>query len=269
MLTLDRHKLLRLACPAAVLAFVFVVLGPLALRAQADETDLFKYLVGLSEKEKMLADPNAATIQYLQTDTTFQRLVSRSTPFLQVKNDGSEDSIVELRLTIGDDSYHFGNTFLDAFAVVGKTTPGIAITPSVEQDGDVLVVGFDEGLHAGDFVRFRIDLDDDAGKILYPDYRTVFFGSATQAMVQVKYEGMPEPTDWVPFEHMDQESATVGSSGSCCCSFGGSDPLYRFTASGVISAVPEPGSIVLCVVGVLGGIGVHRRYRARAARGSC
>jgi hypothetical protein len=286
MLTKDEHKLLRPWHFAAISTFVLVVLCPPELRAQTP-TYTGSFQARLSEKEQMLTDPNAATIRYLQSDTNFQRKVSLSTPFVELTNDSLDDSILEFRMTIGDERFNFSNMFLGDYALIGKTTSGIEIDPSIVEDGNELIIAFPNGLLAGETVRFRIDLDpDDPDEFgtSYPDYRTVLFNSANMAMVQATYDidTLSVESDWVPFmisstELEVVEAGSVASAGGCCCSFGGGatagrggqplyNPEYTVATGGGSPAAPEPGSVVLSLIALLGGLGVSRQQRLSHGR---
>ncbi len=279
MLAIDRHTLLRFCCSAAVAAAVLVTLGPVDLRAETAATEAFQ--VRINEKEMRLATDDAAWIEHLTKDLGWQRMVSRNMPFVELLNDlESSAPIVELRMTIGDTMYHFSDDFLGAFALVGTTTPDVEIESSVEDDGSTLVVEIlNGGLQPGDLVRFKIDIDpnDPTGGLAdYADYREVMLGATTSggdnSAVQVAFEIDPDDptwTDWVTFGDATasgQQSYNYTSYSNCCCCCGNNQPLDDpYEVTGKIEPVPEPGSIVLCLIGLLGGAAMWRR-RSQSAR---
>lgn len=286
MFNIDQHKSLRLCRSAVVAIAALVVFGPLAAWAQAASDDAFS--ARISEKEKMLTSTdatsvtNSAMVNYLETDTNFQRTVFRSTPWVEVTNaPASTDAIQQVIMTLADSQYQFGSTFLGDYAVVGKTTPGITIDPSVTAGGSELIINFPDGLLSGQTVRFRIDLDDTTDAASFPDYRDVLLapagGSASSgdyATISAVYvPSVGDPITVGPEVFLDDrsdvniESTVTASSGGCCCGGSGGPLDMPFIASGQSGTIPEPSSIVLCLAGLLGAVGLCRRGRDRGHGG--
>jgi hypothetical protein len=215
-------------------------------------------------------------------------MVSRNMPFIELLNDGDATAapITQLHMTIGNTQYHFADEFLGDFALLGTTTPDVQIQSSIASGGDELIIDIlNGGLLPGDLLRFKIDIDPDVpsgGTSDYADYRNVLFnmgGTTVQdtAMAWVTYNTGESyvTSDHAPFQDLtgvdlQSTSTRVSAASTCCCSGPGGQPLYdpnRYVATGGITAVPEPGSIVLCLIGLVGGVGFCRRHRARVHRG--
>ncbi len=286
MLAIDRHRLLRLCRTAAAAAFVVVMLCPPALWAA--DTGVDGFLARVSEKEMMLASTDdsgitdPAMVQHLEKDLSFQRLVARNMPYIELFNDADSNSpIAEYRMTIGDTAYHFSDALLGTYALAGTTTSGVDISSSVAMAGDELIVEIlNGGLLPGDMLRFKIDIDPDfptGTSADYADYRNVLFdtvsdpsqmSTADNSTVSVTFASGVS-TDPVVFPDVEANSLvsnSITNANTSCCCFGRSQPLdIPFRLTGQIVVVPEPASATLCLVGLLSAVGACRRYRGARA----
>jgi hypothetical protein len=137
----------------------------------------------ISEKELQLAHPtDMAWMKYNMWDITTERMFDRNTPTLELTNTSTANSLSQLQLTIGDSRFHFADDFFpgNSAIVLGTTTPGFDLSSMISADGNTLTVTVNGGLAPGETVRFRIDLDVDAGLpdppfYEHPDFRTVLF----------------------------------------------------------------------------------------------
>lgn len=279
---------------AALLALAYTLTIPLLSMAQPPD-DTASFTLELNEKEMMLAHPgDLGMAMYSMWDVSYQRILDRNMPFVKLFND--EDStvpITELRLTIGDERFNFSNSaamFHGKYTMNGRSNPDAAISSHVEDQGDELIVDFGNGgLLPGNGVCFRINLDVDAGYpdiFPYPDYRTVLFdmngievydggvpneSSDDNAMATVIYgTAGPPPLELGPYAFPDADVQAPQSFflNGVVRPYGIMEHPDTFAVSAAISGVPEPSSIVLGVIGGLGGMMLGLRSRRRAKRGS-
>jgi hypothetical protein len=252
------------------------------------------FSVTLSEKEMALATPtDMDMMKYLMWDLSFQRMTARSMPYVEVKNnDTSGAPLTEFRLTIGDTKFRYNCEFMGECAMQGKTTPNAGITSFTELNGDVLVVRFgDGGLAAGEIARFKIDIDPDPeykGLVFSnPDFRTVLFdmngrnvylndpdgtSSADNASFTGKFEmsGMePFITDPTFFEDRIVGGAAGQYYNNIYRPYGVMEEVdqFQFLSLGGGGEIPEPSTVALAMVSLLGSLAVPawarrgRRYR--------
>lgn len=212
----------------------------------------------------------------LMWDLPYSRMFARNMPFICLTNESATASITEFRMTIGDEQFHFDNDLMGMYAKLGKespTSPGLSST--VEDGGDTLVVSFlNGGLAPGATVNFQFDIGVDEGLSFYmhPDYRTVLFDmngdnlyslagidhevsddDNSQVSVKFAMTGMPSVTVGpVPFEDPSVVDGSSGFVNNRLARYGQNDPVRAFGLSGGTSLIPEPGSVVLAFVGLLG-----------------
>ncbi|MBN1854245.1 MAG: hypothetical protein JW829_16065 [Pirellulales bacterium] len=139
----------------------------------------YSYGIKYSSKQDLIVYPTDAN-KYLQaiTDSSYQRIADRNTPWIEVKNNvGSDTVITRYMMTIGDEAFHFSNSTFDDYIFRSTTdTPGTSLIASVADDGNTLIVDIPGGLAAGEAARFRVDIDpDDPDAFPHPDFRLVFF----------------------------------------------------------------------------------------------
>jgi hypothetical protein len=277
-----------LRCGAATLIVIFLgLVNPLPAVAQVLQ---HCFLLNISEKEMQLAAPNdPAWMKANMWDIGYQRMNDRNMPFLELVNTtafGGPD-IEQFQLTIGDTRFHFEDDVLGTFALLGNTTPGFELTPSTSNGGNLLTVNISKpgggGLAPGEVVRFKIDIDVDAGLpdppfFVHPDYRTVLFdmnglevygpdpnlppGAEDNAQASVTFSGgtMAGPTAFIDEIISGPQSIFFNDSFR---PKGVMEPVDIFDVDDCF-VIPEPGSSLLVMIGLLSGINYSRR-RGRAA----
>ncbi len=263
---------------------VLAILSSFVMGTAAWAVDSFT--ANFSEKELKLEHPDsAAWDSWFMGDIGYQRMVERNSPFIELVNDiNSTSNITEFHLTIGDNRFNFAPVDGTSPVKLGRTTPGYSITGSTTNSGDALVVNIGgTGLKPGEALKFKIKLGIDAsfateyankfGSSL-PDYRTVLFdmngfnvydnttnkSDEDNAQAYVLF-GTGEKSDVTVFQ--DQEVAVSQyynnrlRSGCCCVD----DPVQIFQLEGS-TAIPEPGSFALAMLGV----GSLLSFRSRRQR---
>jgi len=271
----------------AVSLLVLVAICALAKPAQAVITDT-DWNLKISEREIAFRPASdLMAMKSLMRDLPFSRMFARNMPFLCFTNESESASITELKLTIGDDKFHFADSLLGRYAKIGKATPGFSLSSTVEDGGDTLVVNFlNGGLAPGKTVDFQIDIDVDtefANSIYkHPDYRTVLFdmngdnlyenagilqdeSSKDNAQVTLTFAmtGMPSVTVGpVAFDDPNVFDGSAGFVNNHLARYGQYDPIRSFALSGG-SVVPEPSSLVVALVGFLGVALPFGRMRRR------
>jgi len=268
----------------SIAAFALLLAAILAGPAHAIIQDA-QFNLHISEDERRLAH------MPLKPVLGVTRLFNLNSPFIELQNNAISDApIVELRMTIGDEMFHFNNKFDDEYVMLGtmasSVPAGLQLDASVANDGNELIVNFlNGGLLPGQLVRFKFDIDVDAGapfEAPAPEYYTVLFdldgvqqyGTSPPGMstvdngrITVKYEmeGMP-PLTLGPFAFEDQPGGMMSQY------LGGRNfPTYRETPSlvgmfsiGPPQVIPEPGSVCLALLALAGAAGLRRRPRAEA-----
>jgi hypothetical protein len=244
------------------------------------------FTLKVTEKEMNLVHPNDIDWQnYFNKDLPFQRMNDRNMPYLELTNDADSDGpITEFHLTIGDERFNFANKNLGMYAMLGSSTKNFQIESStVNNAGNELVVKIlGGGLQPGDLIRFKVDLDVDAafaGQFFaHPDYRTVLFDMNGMNV----YDGFLDDVDIADnakasaiFDPASGPNFTVGPVALSDATVTGAaadfynnnyrklrdrDPVRTFSVVGEGDGViPEPGSIVLLIAGIVAGIATLRR----------
>jgi hypothetical protein len=248
----------------------------------------------ISEKEKQLVHYNEPEwMKPLMWDIGITRNdYYRNLPTLELSNvaDAGEADITQFMLTIGDTRFHFEDDFIGAPAVLGESTMGkYKLISSISPDGNLLTVNIQKeagtgGLAPGDLVRFRIDIDVDAGLsnppfYQYPDFRTVLFdkngvqvygndpafpnGAEDNAQATVKFSDgstqgpTPLPDFTVTGAQNEYFNATYHPRGVM-------EGVDIFTIGGGPAVIPEPGSAVLALFGVVGATCGMRKRRVNS-----
>ncbi len=278
----------------AIFTLVLVSLVATASMSRAAMTNV-AFNLRFSEKEMALSHGDSMEMmKFAMWDLGFERMTNRSLPFLELSNDSTSDApITEFRMTIGDERFNFSDDYLSQFAVLSSySSPGVSISSTVEDGGNELVISFGGGgLQAGESAIFGVDVDFDisfsnaffpGAPTFQPDFRTVLFDmngrnvydanlidfdTADNAMVNVTYNtpGM-DPVTVGPTAMEDV--VIIGTQGQfyndIFRSYGIMEPVDTFQISGSGSAIPEPSTVVLALLGLLGGIAVARgRSRRR------
>lgn len=257
-----------------MLVLTAIAMAAVPARAAINDTD---WSLQISEREMAFRPAtDMMAMKSLMWDLPYSRMFARNMPHISLTNESATANITQFKMTIGDEQFHFADSFMGMLAKLDDETPGFDLSSSVENSGNTLVVNFlDGGLDPGDTVHFKIDLDVDAAFAvsfyMHPDYRTVLFdmngdnlyqnagivrqeSSSDNSKVSLKFE-MPEmsPVTVGPVAFPDPR-VLDGSSGyvnNRLARYGQSDPIAAFGLSGG-SAVPEPGSMGLAFVGLLG-----------------
>jgi len=284
---------------AVLLALICASALPATLAAQTTVLEGTGFSLYVNEKEMILAHPgDQAMANYAQWDTPYQRLLDRNMPFLMLQNEESSSlPITELRLSIGDKLFNFGNTasmFHGLYTMVGRTNPDAVVNSHVEDAGNELVVNFgSQGILPGELVCFRINIDVDANHpeiFPYPDFRTVLFDknginvydgnlkkfsdedNATALVTfgsgESKFEAGP-----VAFPDEIVNGAEDLFTNRALRPYGIMENASTFVVSAKIieeDVVPEPSGIVIGLMGCLGGAmwAMRRRSCKASANGN-
>lgn len=235
------------------------------------------FTVKISEKEGSLSDPSdAKMMNYLMWDLGGDRMVDRNMPYIELTNDSNSDApITEFRMSIGDERFHFDCTILHSCAMEAKSSSGPSFTSTPEDGGDTLMLTIQNGgLAAGQTIRFKIALAADAaGVFQHPDFRTVLFdmnginvydgnlhtpsnvdGTADNAKITVKYQ-MGDMSKFVGpavFEDFDVLGAPGQYFNGFYRPYGVMERVDTFPVFGSGTVVPEPGTIGLAALGLVG-----------------
>jgi hypothetical protein len=278
------------AAVALIAVIVFSAISPL-LYAQTNvdcDSVTGSWCLRISEKEKQLVHYDEPEwMKPLMWDIGITRNdYYRNMPTLELSNiaaAGSPD-IVQFQMTIGDTRFHFSDAFLGAAAIVGESTMDFDLTSTISPDGNLLTVNIQKqggtgGVAPGDLVRFRIDIDVDAGLpsppfYMYPDFRTVLFdkngvqvygadpafpnGAEDNAKASVKFsdgttlgpEALPDFT--VTGAQNEYFNANYHPRGVM-------EGVDIFTSGGGPGVIPEPGSAALALLGFLGMLSLGAR----------
>ena len=291
MLCNNYHRSVRRgpALAAAMLALSAVAMLAAPARAAIDAAS---FTLKFSEKEKALSDPNNTDLQhFLMWDLGADRVVARNMPFLELQNDSTSDApITELRMSIGDARFNFNCQILGSCAKLAKSTPGVDLSSAVASGGDELVLTIgDGGLAAGEVVRFRIALARDAanlGLFHMPDFRTVLFdmngvgvydgnlhspSSLDQTLDNSEFSAkftMGAVTKTIGPVALDDYSVTSVAKdyfNDHYRRYGVMEPVESFLAIGAGGVIPEPGSALLAMIGLVGAALPLKRARRSAA----
>jgi PEP-CTERM motif len=258
---------------ASLLVLTAISLFATPAKAVITDTD---WSLKISERELAFRPASdAMAMKTLMWDLPASRRTARNLPTICLTNDSATANISQFKMTIGDTKFHFGDTYFDAFAKLGKDTPGFSLSATTENNGDTLVVNFlNGGIAPGQTINFLFDIDVDAAYAnsiyKYPDYRTVLFdmngdnyyeggginndiSSDDNSKVSLTFTmaGMPSvttvPTPFVDPLVLDGSARYVNAN---IARYGDSDPIRAFNLSGG-TAVPEPGSIMLGLIGLV------------------
>lgn len=266
---------------ALLLAVVAISLGPVSAQATITDTD---WSLKISEREKAFRPAtDAMAMKALMWELPSSRMFARNLPFICLTNDSATASISQMKMTIGDEQFHFANSLMGMYAKLGKENDDFTLSSLVEDGGNTLVVNFlNGGIAPGETVNFQFDIDVDAGLGFFPnpDYRTVLFdmngdnyyqsagvindpSSDDNATVALTFtqSGMPSVnTIPVAFEDPNVLDGSAGFVNSNMARYGQSDPIRAFALEGG-GVVPEPSTAIL---GLLGLAAVMARPRRRS-----
>jgi hypothetical protein len=269
------------------LAVLAIALATLICAPAQAELNFGAFTLKFTEKEMNLEHPTDMQWQkYLMWDLPFQRMNDRNMPYLELTNDADSTApLTEFHLTIGDNRFKFTDKNMGEFAMAGSTTKEISLTSStVNNLGDELVVQIGNGgLKPGELVRFKIDLDVDAafaGQFFaHPDYRTVLFDmnglnvydgflQQVSSNDNAKASAIFDPASGANFSVGPWAIADETVAGAAADFFNNNyrryrdmDPIRTFLIAGEGSVIPEPTSVVLTVLGLVGGLVCVTRSR--------
>lgn len=237
------------------------------------------FQIKLSEKEMVLTDPNNLNAKmYAMWDLPFQRIASRSMPWVELMNLGdSTGNLTQFTMTIGDTDYNFSDAYMGDVITVSDKTPfagGVTATSS----GDLLTVNFGGGgLAPGQSVIFGVDLDPDAGVdglFPHPDFRLVLFdmndmdgnGAGDNSVVSGLFVDPANTamtaTASTTLDDYDVDGPESNYFNQFVRPYGvmeGIDVFPALATAGV--PIPEPTSAALTGLAVIGLVACYRRRR--------
>lgn len=264
----QRSSILRLL---TLTSAAFLALG--AIPAARGET--VSYSLTLCENLDVLKDPTNETLMAnVSKQTQHTLMMQRTTPYFELRNTSEEALLTQFSMTIGDTAKNFD------WASLIEASPGVSFTLETVDSAmgglksDLLTIKFSD-FGAGDFVRFRMGLSaDDPGAPFVQDYRTILFGlngndPSDNSIVTVDFasgQATEQLVDQLPNFSMNGKTTATNMSFPAGPCFDHVIP-FLFDADGTIEPdpgppVPEPGSLVLLGLGMLGLVGwrIRRKY---------
>lgn len=224
----------------------------------------------ISSSELFLSDGANYNLMHIEAwDSPLMRAIKRSRPFVEVRNTSTSGvQLTQFSMTIGDEDYSFGDSFLGDFAVLGDTTPNVNLTDVSGPDGgnELLIQFGDGGLDPGEVVRFQIDIDGDLpDQFIHPDYRTVLFDMGdddnsdnsiltasfiTGSGQMLEVQGVQPDTEEVsPYVNGNLRPYAV------------MEPIDGSGFEELVPIVPEPGAVALALLALCGACAAGMRTR--------
>src|SRR3972149_5032638 len=207
-----------------------VAISRLATPAKAEITDT-DWSLKISEREMAFRPAtDVMAMKTLMWDLPASRRAARNVPFICLTNDSATASITQFKMTIGDDQFHFANALMGMDA---KFANSFFIHP------DYRTVLFDMN---GD------NYYENAGIVNDPD-------SDDNSKVSITFSmgGMPSVTAGpTPFPDPNVLDGSARFINANIARYGDSDPIRSFPLSGGVSFIPEPGTAMLGLLGLLG-----------------
>ncbi|HEY2762205.1 MAG TPA: PEP-CTERM sorting domain-containing protein [Pirellulales bacterium] len=274
-----------LTTPIRSLCFVAVGAAALACFA-ANSQPLFaqelSYTLEASENESVVMSPTMHNEMMAAWTTPTTLEMKRNRPYLLLTNTSATGDMTSFTLNIGTpDGLHAGQdpqTFDWARIVPAGTSAGVTTTSilpdTLDQNakGDSVVINFGgAGLAPGQSVLFQVDIDPkNATSSPFADYRQVFFtisttllpdtdGNATTSASFTVPGGSQSVTlpDEVWANQVDGRHTNYGTAVAAHYM----DDFVTQWATGGVSTVPEPSTIILAGLGALGAVVSSRRVR--------
>ncbi len=232
------------------------------------------YSLTFCENLDVLKDPtNQTLMENVSKQSQHSLMMQRTTPYFELRNTSEAALLTQFSMTIGDTAKNFD------WGQLIESSPGVSYTFETVDSvmggikSDVLTIKF-TNFEAGDFVRVRMGLsDDDPGAPFVQDYRTILFGlngtdPTNNSIVSVDFtsgQSSEQLVDQLPNFSMNGLSTATNMSFPSGPCFDHVIP-FNFEAEGTIEPnpgppVPEPGSMVLLGLGMLGLVGWRVRRR--------
>jgi hypothetical protein len=270
-------KFVRSLCLIIIFSIAFV--GLAVQTASATNLDTAGFKLSVSEDLSVLKSDTAKNRMMAAWTTPTQLAMERNHPYLLLENT-SDMEMSSFSMTIGRTSNNF-----DWAKIISKSAgvQATLVAPDKKEGGargDVITFNLD-GFTPGKSLIFRVDIDADSKSANqmgeFSDYRRVFFNLNTEVALSKNSQltatfldpGNPNivvgPAPWraagdLPgtFQQPQDAQRTV---------FGlAFQPHYmndfvRSYQTGNITAVPEPGTMALAGLGVVGLLAVRRKLR--------
>lgn len=249
-------------CRSAAMLLAVLSLLTIVSDAAAQQRS-FEFRV--SSSEMFLHDGDNEALMHIEAwDSPMMRAIKRSRPFIELRNTSTNGAeLTEFRMTIGDELYSFGNSFLGDYAVLGTTTPNVNVSSVTALDGgnELLIQFGDGGLDPNEVVRFQVDIDGDLPtQFIHPDYRTVFFDlndddDSDNSRLTVTFDSgiplegvQPDLPTGSPWINQNLRPYAV---------------MEKIESSGFeeIPVIPEPGTIALTLLALCGACAIGMRRR--------
>lgn len=254
---------------AAVLTVFFLVVA-----SRPAEAGTISYAMTLSEDLGVLKQPNNAILaQNAAMKSQHVLMVQRTMPYIELKNTATDNAqITHLSMSIGDTSKNFD------WAGLIEASPGVTFSLQAPDAvagfirSDMVVINFN-GFDPGDYVRFRVGLTaDNSNASAIMDYRSVLFqmngsSSSNNSTLGVRFAsslGEQVLSRQMPdFVNTNKFTSTNLNSLDTICGMDSIVP-FTFTDNGIIPPpVPEPSSIALLGLGLLGLVALRLKSRRR------
>ncbi len=252
-----------------------VVMGMVgAGQARADLISTTPYTLAISESQAVLADPGNQRVADLAAMTTGHELgIERSEPYFLLTNTSDSTlngSILNFQFTIGDTADQF--RFVELIS--SASSAGVQlVSSSLGTNNQELDLAF-SGLASGASVEFRVGLEPvnpDANPLV--NYGHVFFNNgsdgASNSVTTVTFDNPAINSTLTPLTLSDQAAVAAASAATttATCNCGSLvSGVTSFDFQPTVIPTPEPSSMVLLGLGLVGLVSVAWRKRRSAQR---